>query len=365
MPTDLENGKNTGVRVEFKPTDHMAGGESTIVYEARNPSMDWEPYKPDDEWQRRFVKNVLGYDTESCVTFSGIRIIAMQLHFMLEKGLIPADVVQKMHDLGYFGPDGKLNFSEWFSANTNGTTEAGGNSYQGFWDGVRRDGLLPQSAGPAVNDFTKDTGGFLNASGLTKTQRDLAKQFLDLFDTPYQWAIIDESMGSLADFKYHLKQAPLHLMVPTCSTWNVHGEVGSCHVKSVNHAISHIGMLPDDGYKVLDHYEPFVKQLAPDYYVPYAVKAVVVLRKPPTAPAFHYTYTVNLKYGTGATTAVHALQQGLQARGYMQAGLFGVYGASTRAAVAMLQLKHNITDPDGAGINFGPSTRAALNAELM
>ena len=281
MNTDLENGKNTGVIVEFKDTDFHAGGESTITYEARNPSGNWEKYRPTDEWQRRFVNGQLGYDTESCVTFSGIRIICMQLEFMLENGMIPDDVVQQMRDLGYFDAEGKINFSEWFSANTNGTTESAGNSLQNFWDGVHRDGLLPQSAGPSVNDFTKDTGGFLDASKITPEQRALAKKFHDLgFDTKYDWAVMGAE-NAQPTFAYYLKQSPLHVLVPTCSTWN-NPIAAVCPLKTVNHAVSNLAIIQGDGYKILDHYNPFEKELSWDYYVPYAIRSVVTFTRPGT-----------------------------------------------------------------------------------
>lgn len=360
----LEEGKNTGVIVELRETDHFAGGETLIVYEPRNASGDWEKYRPTDEWQRRFLNGILGYDTQSCVTFSGIRNICMQLEFMLEHGLIPDDVVQQMHSLGYFDENGKINFSEWFSANTNGTTEQFGNSLQNFWDGVRRDGLLPQGDGPSVNDFTMDTGGFLDATKITDEQRAKAKKFFDLgFSVAYQWVVSSDQPGLQATFSYHLKQSPLHVLVPTCSTWN-NPTVGVCPVKRVNHAVSNLAMREGDAYIILDHYNPFEKRLDWDYYVPFAIKSVVSWKRPGQAPApFNFVFNVNLKYGMAASTQVHKLQEALQLLGYMKAGLFGPFGPSTRTALAQFQASVGIVDTP-PGNNFGPQTRAALNKAL-
>lgn len=364
MTPDLLNGENSGVQITFKPSDDYAGGESRVTYEARNPLGDWSKYRPTDEWQRRYLNGVLGYDTESCVTFSGIRIVCMQLEFMKENGLIPEAVLDEMKQLGYFDANGKFNFSEWFSANTNGTTEQAGNSLQNFWDGVHRDGLLPQSAGPSVNDFTKDTGGFLDASKITPAQRTLALKFRDLgFDAPYEWAVVGVE-NAQPTFAYHLKQAPLHVLVPTCSTWN-DPKAQTCPLKSVNHAVSNLALVQGEAYVILDHYNPFLKKLDWGYYVPYAVKAVVTYTKPgQTPPPFTYTYTVNLKYGMVAGAQIHALQQGLQKLGYMPVGVFGAFGPQTRLALGKFQTAKGITDPDGQGTNFGPQTRAALTKDV-
>ena len=366
MNTDLEHGKNTGVIVKFNPSDQFAGAESYVVYEARNPSGDWDKYRPTDEWQRRRVNGILGYDTMSCVTFSGIRIICMQLQFMLDNGLIPEDVVAQMHELGYIDQYGKLNFSEWFSANTNGTTEEHGNYLQAFWDGVRRDGLLPQGDGPSVNDFTKDTGGFLDLTKVTQEQRDKAKKFLDLgFNALYQWVVASDAPNLQPTFAYHLKQAPLHVLVPTCATWN-NENAGVCPVRQVNHAVSNLAMIQGQAYVILDHYDPFKKKLDWNYYVPYAIKGIVVWKRPvpaPPLPSFQYTFLVNLKYGMLAGPQVHKLQEAMQSLGYMKVGLFGPYGPSTRAAVAQFQAAVGIVDSP-MGQNFGPQTRAALNKVL-
>lgn len=93
----------------------------------------------------------------------------------------------------------------------------------------------------------------------------------------------------------------------------------------------------------------------------------------PPPPAFHYTFTKQLKYNGASNDAkeVHALQQALQylkrADGstYMTPGNFGPYGPATKKAVGLFQSDNGITDPDGQGTNFGPSTRTAMNKKLL
>lgn len=353
---DLTLGENSGVRFELRPTDFRAGGETGIVYEIVNSTADWEEDKPIDEWQRRRVGTNLGYDTMSCTNFSCQNSIESQIHNLLSAGVIPDNIIEQMHELNYFDANNKVNFSDWFNANVSGTTYEAGNTLQGPWDAVRKYGILPQSDGYAPNDFTGPEGWF-DKSKITQAQYDKAKKFLGLFDVKYEWVPVDK-----ATILYHLKQAPLHVLVPTCSNWNdktvLHAD---CGVLTVNHAVLKIGQT-DTYSKVLDHYVDFVKKLASNYYMPYALKGVVTVKKASPAPIqFHYTFNINLKYGQAASNEVHKLQEALQHLGYMATGQFGPFGSATKAALGSFQKAQSITDPDGAGTNFGPQSRLKMN----
>lgn len=358
-------GINTGVILEIRPTDFRVGAESAIKYEERNPSGDWEKYRPTDEWQRYFLKGILGYDTYSCVTFSALRSAAIQLEFLIDTGAAPAEFVQFLHDEGYIDANGKINFNEHFTAVMSGTTP-NGNSGVRVWDSIRKDGLLPQAKGAAVNDFTT-TDAWL-ADTITQEQKDAAKKILDWLDVLYEWAVCGES-GQQEEMRKQLKQAPLHIFTPVCPAWN-DGNVSSCARKVLDHATTCIAIEQDSRYRDLDHYVPFIKELASDYYVAYALKAVVSVHKPTEAkPHFSYVYKVKLAYGMPASPEVHALQEGLQnvmdtnGKPYMTPGLFGIYGTATRAAVDKFQRDHGIVDPV-PGEHFGPQTREALTKAL-
>ncbi len=364
---DLNQGKNTGVVVKVRPLDWALGGETGITYVERLENGDWEKYISGGEWQRRNVSGKLGYDTNSCVTFSGLNIIEMQINWMRSQDMIPADVLVQMEDLGWFDDDGNANFSEWFSANTNGTT-VDGNDLGSFWDGVRRDGLLGQKWGFAPNDFSSIDDWF-DKSKITDEMRAKAKKALDLISINYEWSVLGVQ-GQWSTFAREVKHAPLHIATPTCYGWN--GEQGPivpvCQgVTRLNHATSYIGQKAGVYHKDLDHYVPFVKELNWNYYIPYAIKGVVSLKQAPApAPKFHYTFSMQLTYGDpkNPTAEVQKLQQALQFLGYMTKGVFGPFGPQTRKALGAFQTAQGIKDPDGQGANFGPQTRAALNKVL-
>lgn len=369
----LQPGQNTGLRLEIRPTDFVAGAETGLAYEARNPSGDWEQYKPTDEWQRYFLDTIFGYDTFSCVTFSALRIVQIQLQFMLAKGLIPAAHLEKMLALGWLDSEGHFNFNEHFTAVMSGTTSAG-NTLQAVWDSIRRDGILAQKHGPCVNDFTT-RDAWLDRSTITDEQKALAKQSLDLIAVAYEWAIIDLDAGAWGQFRYHLKQAPLHVAAPVALTWNRKDglPVENDGDTRLSHATSSIGISADDIYKQLDHYSPFVKYLAKDYFMPYALKAIVTLKDAmpvqPT-PAKVVPPTINLAYGAKDSASVRKLQAVLQTlthptsgQPYLKPGVFGPFGPQTARALALFEQVHAIPDYP-AGHHFGPRNRAAMSAEL-
>lgn len=357
---DLLRGENNGVIVDVRPTDFRAGAESSIVYVAVNATGDWTKYKPTDEWQRRYIPpSTLGYDTNSCTNFSCMNSIELQIERMLAAKEIPQATIDEMTSLGYFDANGNVNFSDWYNAILSGTTDAAGNTLYGPWDAVRKYGVLPQSKGYAPNDFTSAAQWF--ASKPTAEQIALGQEFLTMFDAAYEWVDMG-NLGEQALFVVHLKQAPLHVLVPTGSTWNDTTVANTGPFTGVNHAITLLAVLPNLDNEILDHYNPFVKNLAPDYYIPYALKGVITLKAvsvPP--PTFHYTFNVNLKYGAPDSPEVRKLQEALQYLGFMKTGVFGPFGPQTKAALAAFQTAHNITDPDGQGTDFGPLTRSAMN----
>ena len=361
---DLERGENSGVIIKVRPLDFRVGAETGIQYESRVPSGDWRPYKPTDEWQRRRVGGRLGYDTNSCITFAGNNTLEGQTRFLIDSGRMPEEALAFLRDGNYFDEDGNVNFSDWFGANTNGTTPDG-NDLASFWNGVRAAGVLPQSDGYAPNDFNTNAE-WLNKALITDDMRTKARRFLDFFDVKYEWVVLDQP-GRWDLFRKHLQQAPLHIAVGTGPDWNRKDghPIQPVDGPRLNHSIAYWDQDPETDHDVLDHYDPFLKELAWPYYIPYAIKGVLTPRTEPPAPApFVYVFTKNLRMGAPASPEVHKLQEGLQFLGYMKAGVFGPYGPQTTFAVAKLQASNGIVDPSGAGVNFGPLTRAAINRAL-
>src|SRR5690242_6166491 len=122
--TDLP--KNTGVIIEQKPQDFVAG---TLPYEVLNPSGDWTPYVPSAESQL-----LHHMDSMACVTFSCLNVIETQYKF-------------------FTGKD--INFSDRFIAKLSGTTPQG-NSVQRVLDTINQYGLVLEEEWPTYPDFVWD-----------------------------------------------------------------------------------------------------------------------------------------------------------------------------------------------------------------
>jgi len=361
MENKLEQSKNSGVLVKLPDPiagDYIASAESGIIYSVRNENGDWEKYKPTDEWQRKKIGNNLGYDTMSCVTFSELNQLEMQVYFLIQNKILSEYQIQKLNEMGYLDENGRPNFNDWFSAVMSGTT-INGNYINSPWDSFRKDGVLPQSMGCQVNDFNS-TEEWLAAKP-SATIKLYAKNILEIIDIAYEWV-----PANIEEMKKALKQSPLSILTPTSSNWNTKPPkiIKDPGMKSVNHATSCIG-ITDNYVKDLDHYNPFIKYLDLNYYMPYVVKGVVTVAKPKVDEWSNFTYifNVNINYGESATSEVKALQMALQKLGYMKKGVYGPYGPQTRTAVKAFQVANGILDDDGS--HFGPRTRKQMNLKMI
>lgn len=359
---------NTGVIIDVRETDFQAAGETGIPYEVRLQDGDWESWRSSDERQSR--PGI--YDSLSCVTFSGMNSVEAQLNWLLLTGQIPKAIEERCRQIGYIDESGRFNFNDWFTANMSGTTTAG-NTLQAIWDSIRKDGLLPQKSGYQVGDF-KTTEEWLDRSKVTQAMKDEAKQILEMFMFRYEWVVLAEQ-GAWDKYAKHVKQAPLHIATPTCGSWNSpEGTIvlPCAGVTRLNHATCYIGQVPSQYHKDMDHYPPFIKKLAWDYYMPFALKGLVELKVPPQVqpPAQTEELTEDVQFGMEGP-AVKKLQAALQTinahstgKPYMKPGVFGPYGPQTRTAVDLLQREHGVEDPE-RGENAGPQTRAVINIILQ
>lgn len=364
----LEQGKNTGVIIDVKKTDWIAGGETGIKYRELVPDGDWEKFASTHERQR--VEGG-GYDTNSCVTFSAHNVLEMVMNRMYQAGEIPEDLMTDVQTLGYHTDDG-FNFSDWFTAVASGTT-VNGNSLPTVWNAIRNMGTVPQREGYDITDFhTIDE--WLDPTRITTRHLELGAWLKNNFLIQWEWALLDEQ-GAWDKIAHHLKHSPLHIATPTCKGWNSpEGEVvPNCgDAKRLNHATAYIGQKKGEHHKILDHYVPFVKLLDWDYYIPYAIKVDVTVR-PQGEPLEDVTLPTKLteyiSYGDDNESVrtwqkvLHGLYSNTTGKPYMRPGLFGPYGPQTKEATHLFQIEHGIVDPE-PGKNVGPQTFAVANRLL-
>lgn len=254
---EIEN-KNLGVIiVPPTPTDFIAGVQSQIAYEVKNPSGDWAENLSADEMQIG-----LYFDTKACVSFSALNCIEAQINRMLATGEIT-----KEYAADWLDENGKANLSDRFLAKMSGTTEQG-NSLQKVCDTLRHFGAVaekdwnyPRLQRTPVfdwNDFYAEIPDEVKAKG---------QRFLEKFEIQYEWV-------QDGDFAKHLKQAPLQIAIGLCAPWNTEQPIAGCGIKPAAHAIT---LYAEDGgqHKVLDQYEPYRKTLGSDYSIQWIMKIII------------------------------------------------------------------------------------------
>lgn len=345
--------------VPLSPKAYLAGVETGVAFEVRLPNGDWFNYSPLDERQ-----STSKYDTLSCTTFSALNSVEMQVNWLVANNKINEEVMKFLKEEGYFDRDGNFNCSDWFTAVMSGTT-LNGNDFGSVWDSIRKHGLLPQKEGHEPNEF-KTTEEWLDPTRVTTEQKEKALKFLEVFDVKYEFVLWGFSSPEI--IAEHLKQAPIHIGTPTCN-WGG-GIIKSCGERPISHATCSHGSEKDIATLTKDHYVPFNKKLAWDYYIPWAVKGVVNIKAPkPKTPLPQYVFGKSLRRGERGHD-VAMLQQALKALGFFTldytTDYFGYY---TEQAVKAFQAEYadevlkpwGITLPTGF---FGTTTRKKLN-ELL
>lgn len=273
--------RTTGVFIDPGPKDWIAGVNSQISgITINNTSGDWIKYLPTRERQHSVY-----FDTQGCVTFSALNIIETILNYKKAHGLLPKAMIDEFTAYGYFDANGSFNFSDRYIAKLSGTTQRG-NTLNNVAEAIRKYGLIPQKMWdypveqrtPVFdwNEFYKDIPQELIDIG--------QKVFLKWVKINWEWIITGVTSPKLAAdvLSVHLQEAPIQVATAVCPGWN---EGGATPVPKCDLPLAHATAIPnrreengiiDD----FDTYDPFLKMLAADYPIPWALKYVVTINPP-------------------------------------------------------------------------------------
>jgi len=345
--------KNNGF--QFSPpdiTDWVLGKESGIVFDNRNPSGDWSKFVPEHEPQR------IKFDSFSCVTFGGNNVLEFQLNWLLDNDKFSQPALDFFIDNGYI-VNGKFNVNEIFNVAQNGTDKSG-NYMQNYWNSVRKTGIVPQKAWTQLEDCNvwEDM-----QKPIPQAVKNLGLESLKYININYEWVLTSRKNDRL--IKESLQQSPLQIATPICPTWKS-GDVKSCGITQLAHVTTMYKM--DDYYRIMDQYEPYFKNLALDYYIPCAIKAVITetgYTPPPVPKIPKHTFTKVMEYGTSSED-IRALQGVLKSLGYFKFdNITNYYGYYTAQAVYAFQVANQVASPEELnslqGRRVGPKTLAKLN----
>jgi hypothetical protein len=214
---------NTGVLIGQRATDFMAGA---LSYEVRNPKGDWRDYLPKYEKQRDPL------ETMACVTFSNLS----------------GCEVQTIHQTG-----AEVNYSDRFTAKMSGTTKDG--NYQ--WavaDSIRHHGVVLEEVYPHIQ--TSDWNTYY-----ASIPQHIINGAIKL-EYQYEFLPIRQTALDKETLAYHLKHAPLQVIVPA---------------PYPNHAVLAVHIEGDTVW-YLDTYPMFLKKM---HYskITSALKGVLTIKK--------------------------------------------------------------------------------------
>ena len=260
-------------------TDFISGIRGTLEYNILNPNKDWLPFVSDGNPQK------YAFDTDCCMTLSACNILETQLNFLKAQGLIPQGHLKFFTDNGYIS-NGQFQLSERFSAILNGTS-INGNGFQNVWQGFRKNGILPRSMlnytyEQSTKFLTQERmcGDYYDQNVITPDMKKLALESLKYLFFQWEFVVNDElnrpSATDISQINMALKQAPLHIAIPACPTWNS-GNVMACGIKTPQHGVMLCGIKGDKSYEIFDQYAPYVKTLSADYPIPYCCKGTVTI----------------------------------------------------------------------------------------
>ena len=258
-------GSNTGALYqEPKAEDYRAGGVSKIIYKARTNG-NWKPFRVTDEQQIG-----LYFDTNSCTDFGYANSVEEQVTYLIDTKQLAGNALTWFQDNGYFDENGKFNISDRFNAILAGTT-AEGNYINNPWEASRQYGMLPEKDLPSrLKDRAPwDFDDWINPKSITQAMRDKALESKKYLQVAYEWIGTDT-----ASLEYHLKQAPVCILIPVCSPWNTTDIIQACSV-GAGHLVVLDGIIPGIYLNIFDSYNPCDKRLAYNYNIRAAIKGIV------------------------------------------------------------------------------------------
>lgn len=261
-----------------KTKDYFQDGKTKIVYAVSNQTADFTKYLPTNEPQ------AYAFDTNECSTISATK--CLEIIFNSIRNDFSVEELKTLQDAGYIDENGNFNFSERFSGIMAGTS-INGNSQNVVAESIRKFGLLPQrDLNYSMEQSQKFSNQFdmcrdyYNPIAVTDAMKEKAKKIFDIVTIKYEWIWANGSKSCPAETMLKgLKQAPIQVGTPICSPWNITTPIKPCGDKTVHHAttiykVDENGLLGD-----LDHYTPYLKTLSPDYFIPYALKYSVTLKR--------------------------------------------------------------------------------------
>lgn len=261
--------------------DYIKGISSSVPYFVRNPSGDWTNFYDSDSWVDQLYEGK--YDTNCCWLFQAVDRWEQQLEWLHINNQFSSEALNFFQTNGYFDSAGHFDLSRRYLAiksgvRNQGNTQIASPKLLSMW------GILPSSTlDYNGSDFTyfQFLSNYFNPEVITPEMDAIAKQFLNYVNVAYEW-IGGGTTPPLLELKANLLQAPLGIGIPIpkdISEWNSNF-IQYDGSTVVEHAVDLIAINDDGSYKILDQYNPSIKTLSKDYYIPMVDNTVLTAINP-------------------------------------------------------------------------------------
>jgi hypothetical protein len=254
-----------------RPLDYVAGVNSPLAGAKVMISGDWTPFDAGSEGQS--IPGV--FETFDCTGFALTRLLEAWLKYYIYTGDISPTKTPQHWDFltrtGVLDSNNNPRLSPRFIGAVAGTNQQG-NSLQVVLDAVRKYGVCSNQTWPwDRNTETTITTYYVAPSAQAYAE---AAEWNNLFQINYEFFFNDPG-----NYKEALQECPLYVALATCPGWMTDKPVNFCGVTSTNHCVDLIKDDLNNPQLIFDSYPEFVKELAVDYTIPFALKVFLTIKQ--------------------------------------------------------------------------------------
>lgn len=245
-----------------------------IPYEVRNKSGDWSPWFGQYEGQKHD-----DVDSNCCWAFAGNEVVEDTLEFLWTTSGMSKENSKWFLDNGYIDEDGDFYLSRRFIPIISGV-KRNGNDEAEFWRLTKKYGAIPNKMLPYTTN-----AAYFDKDAITQEMYDLGLEFLKRMSVDYQEVGRRFDPKTIEELKEALKQSELQIGIPITNnpySWN-NKKIKWEGSKNPSHSVAlyKIDEVADFDYPyfVYDQYNPMLKQLSHDYFIPLCTQGVVSQKK--------------------------------------------------------------------------------------
>ena len=234
------------------------------------------------------------FDTDCCWDFSACELAETRLKMFWKMNLIPQDTRDWLTQNGYIDASGDFYLSRRWVAILSSVRD-GGNDPRDFWNiassaGLIPNKMLPYNAQEAQQwlDKGKFNNDYFNPQVITLEMELLGKEFARRFKIVAQNLPGGYLKDISTELQTYLKEGSVQIghPVPTDGSWN-QVYVPTPYKRYISdHATELYKLDLNQTYPfyIYDSYEPHLKQLRADYYIPLITRVSIIPVTPPTVP---------------------------------------------------------------------------------